>query len=385
MTIMIRIILILTVLAALVPTAISNVSASADAEIALFSRASVDTDSLSISGNGDSAKMELKATNDDGKSNRVSGFQLTADNVLSIDVGDKVTVKDNADFTRAITTDAGDNQKAIGITSNGVVDFARYPQGVYTLDVVIDDDRAYEAIIVIGQQPPEVINKQITKINQELDTHVTIRFSEVEPDPDPKPCEPGEYCLPCPEGIEDDWCQDRDEYLDFDCSLEGMEDDPRCIGDEPDPCYIHPNDPNCGDWFDPGWCPVECTPEEPLLPISSPPTEPVDKGYIPGIGPIEPEPEPVNPEPVECGESEELVDGHCQPTDTNPVEPNDLVPIGDEDDNSDDQAIIDEDDTDESEDGQQDEDESGGSENEVEDEDSGEESEGESEEENGGN
>ena len=51
---MIRNILILTVLAALVPTAMSIVSAPADAaEIALFSRASVDTDSLSITGNGE--------------------------------------------------------------------------------------------------------------------------------------------------------------------------------------------------------------------------------------------------------------------------------------------------------------------------------------------
>ena len=101
---MIRNILIITVLAALVPTAMSNVSTPADAEIALFSRASIDTDSLSITGNGDSAKMELKATNDNGKLNRVSGFQLTADNVLSTEVGDMVTVVDNVDFTKAITT-----------------------------------------------------------------------------------------------------------------------------------------------------------------------------------------------------------------------------------------------------------------------------------------
>jgi hypothetical protein len=114
---MIRNILIITVIAALVPTAMSNESASADTEIALFSRASVDTDSLSITGNGDSAEMELKATNDDGKSNRVSSFQLTADNVLSTGVGDKVTVKDNVDFTKAVTTDARNNQKAIGITA----------------------------------------------------------------------------------------------------------------------------------------------------------------------------------------------------------------------------------------------------------------------------
>jgi hypothetical protein len=108
----IRNILILTVIAALVPTAMSNVSASADAEIALFSTASVDTDSLSITGNGYSAKMELKATNDNGKSNRISDFQLTADNVLSAEVGDKVTVLDNVDFTKAVTTNAKEQPKS---------------------------------------------------------------------------------------------------------------------------------------------------------------------------------------------------------------------------------------------------------------------------------
>jgi hypothetical protein len=48
---MIKYLFIISLMAALVPTAMSNVSASADAEIALFSRASVDTDSLSMTGN----------------------------------------------------------------------------------------------------------------------------------------------------------------------------------------------------------------------------------------------------------------------------------------------------------------------------------------------
>jgi hypothetical protein len=162
---MIKYLLIITVIAALVPTAMSNVSVPADAEIALFSTASSDSNGLTISGNGDSAKMELKATNDNGKSNRVSGFQLTADNVLSTEVGDKVTVEDNVDFTKAITTDGKNNQKAIGITSNGVIDFAGYAQGVYTLDVVVDDDRAYEAIIAIGDQTNQIVDKEITRVN----------------------------------------------------------------------------------------------------------------------------------------------------------------------------------------------------------------------------
>ena len=188
---MIRNIFILTVIAALVPTAMSNVSASAGSEIALFSEVS-DSDGLLISGNGDTANMELKATNDNGKSNRVSGFQLTADNVLSTEVGDKVTVIDNVDFTKAVTTDARNNQKAIGITSNGVIDFAGYTQGVYTLDVVVDDDRAYEAIIAIGDQTNQIVDKEITRVNSDY----TIKFGFL-PIEDPKPpkCDEGEELI----------------------------------------------------------------------------------------------------------------------------------------------------------------------------------------------
>ena len=67
---MIRNILIITVIAALVPTAMSNVSVPADAAIALFSGVS-DSDGLLISGNGDTAKMELKVTNENGKTKKV--------------------------------------------------------------------------------------------------------------------------------------------------------------------------------------------------------------------------------------------------------------------------------------------------------------------------
>ena len=212
---MIRNILIITVIAALVPTAMSNVSASAGSEIALFSGVS-DSDGLSISGNGDTAKMELKATNDDGKSKRVSDFQLTADNVLSTEVGDKVTVKDNVDFTKAVTTDARNNQKDIGITNNGVIDFAGYAQGGYTLDVVIDDDRAYEAIIVIGEQNQDTIKKEITTVNNikrvtvcegVIDNQTGACIQDPEP---PIPCEDGfvregdervpEPPIPCEDG-----------------------------------------------------------------------------------------------------------------------------------------------------------------------------------------
>ena len=213
---MIRNILILTVLGALVPTAISNVSASAASEIELFSTASSDSNGLTISGNDDSAKMELKATNDNGKSKRVSGFQLTADNVLSTEVGDKVTVEDNVDFTKAIVTDGKNNQKAIDITGNGVIGLAGYTQGVYTLDVVVDDDRAYEAIIAIGYQTNQIVDKEITRVNS--DYRIEFVFPPIEcyegyhPEngicvPDPTP-EPPPICLDSDPDCPDPPCPD---------------------------------------------------------------------------------------------------------------------------------------------------------------------------------
>ena len=254
---MIRNILILTVIAALVPTAMSNVSASSGSEIALFSGVS-DSDGLSISGNGDTANMELKATNENGKTKKVSDFLMNADNVLYIKVGDRVTVNDNVDFTKAITTDGKNNLKAIGITSNGVIDFTGYAQGVSTLDVVVDDDRAYEAMIVIGQQTPDVINKQVTKVNNNQESN--IRFEFLLPDPG------------CPEGyvIDDEGYCVPDPCLE-DPTLEGCEDpcleDPNAEGCIPiDPCEEDPTQPQCVEETENLPLDCEADPEQSRLP-----------------------------------------------------------------------------------------------------------------------
>jgi hypothetical protein len=299
----IRNLLILTVIAALVPTAMPNVSASAASEIALFSGVS-NSDGLSISGNGDTAKMGLKATNDNGKSNRVSGFQLTADNVLSTEVGDKVTVLDNVDFTKAITTDARNNQKAIGITSNGVIDFTGYNQGVYTLDVVVDDDRAYEAIIAIGDQTNQVVDKEITRVNNDYTLKFIIDYD----------CDKGYHyengkCVPDkPKPIK---CDEYEKLIDGKC--ERIE----CIPEQ----RYNPETGNC-EWI-PGFEPI-VEPEPPI---------PCDEGFEREGDECVPMPDtcmdggpgidgcpPVEPKPIECGEGEELVDDQCQPIATNPVE-----------------------------------------------------------------
>ena len=383
------------------PTALSNISASAVAEIALFSRASVDTDSLSIIRNGDSAKMELKATNDNGKSNRLAGFQLTADNVLSTEVGDKVTVEDNVDFTKAVTTDARNNQKAVAITSTGVIDLAEYARGVYTLDVVVDDDRAYEAVVVIGDQSQQVINKEITRINNKVETDVKTKIMfKLPEDKDNDKCsnEDGSAGLKFPQNhlteceIEEwDDCKklpggarstERCDIVyeiihDHDCfGYSSLEECNAAYDPEPE----SPKETGCNDGREPvdGICPykpghVYC---QALGCPGSPPAS--DNPVFPVADPMPIEPEP---EPLEYGEDEESVDGQCQLITTNPVEPIDPLLI---DENGDDESNLSEGDSDKSEDGQHDEDESGESDAEAEDEGSDQGSEGESEEESGG-
>ena len=323
------------------PTAMSSVSASADSEIALFSRASVDTDSLSITGNGDSAKMELKATNDDGKSNRISDFQLTADNVLSTEVGDKVTVKDNVDFTKAVTTDARDNQKAVGITSNGMIDFAGYNQGVYTLDVVVDDDRAYEAIIVIGGQTHESVKSVNKEITFEIynGTGGSGNFTK---------------------GNNTSGGGNGNITSSGSGGGDNMTENGNFAGSGGD--NMTENGNFAGSGGDGGSNMTQgitqfATVPKPVNPCIEDPqseeceqirSQSCDALGCPGYPILEPQ-----PEPIECGEGEELVDGQCVSLDTDPVEPifyDDPVPTGDVDDNGD-ESKIDDGDTDESEDG----------------------------------
>lgn len=70
-------------------------------------------------------------------------------------------------------------------------------------------------------------------------------------------------CPPCSPGIEGGWCADEDERGDFDCDDPGMENDPRCIDGEPDPCYLNPWDRNCFGNTEPE--PEEPEPEEPEM------------------------------------------------------------------------------------------------------------------------
>ncbi len=251
------------------PTAMmSNGSASAATERGLFSDISFesgDPGTLRITevGSGDETKeMALKAENEDGESRPVSDFEITADNVLSIDLNDEVRVHtdDNVDFTKALVTDSADKKKTIDISDSGEISFNGYKQGVYVLNVVINDEFAFEAIIVIGPETQQIINREITRVNnkQVTDVDVEIIFSidesEPTPIPDPEPTpEPEIYYDPSPE-LEDTEEPEPEETEEIEEEIEEEE-------AEPEPTLIPESDP-------------EPTPEPEITPTPTPSVDP---------------------------------------------------------------------------------------------------------------
>src|SRR5215204_163069 len=121
--------------------------------------------------------MKLKAVKEDGEVRKVSGFAISIENVASVERNGKVTVfsaPTSPEFTSAKLTDINDNTVEIPITDAGVISLAGYSEGVYTLDVIVDDRYAFECILVIGPEEgkQQIINKQITEVNQQTDINI---------------------------------------------------------------------------------------------------------------------------------------------------------------------------------------------------------------------
>jgi hypothetical protein len=179
--------------------------------------------------------MELKAINENGEVRMVSGFTISIENVVSVQPNGKVTVfsaPTSPTFTSAKITDTNDRIVEIPITDTGVISLAGYAEGVYTLDVIVDDRYAFESIVVIGaeegQDQQQIINNHITKVNNNRDDpwkkginkERVCLFNPSDPICKPKngKCDPGwslnedGQCFPgyrqCPPGY---WRADDDE------------------------------------------------------------------------------------------------------------------------------------------------------------------------------
>jgi hypothetical protein len=295
--------------------------------------------------------MELKAINENGEVRMVSDFTISTENVVSVEPNGKVTVfsaPTSPTFTSAKITDTNDRIVEIPVTDTGVISLAGYGEGVYTLDVIVDDRYAFESIVVIGseegQDQQQIINNHITKVNNNRDDPWKKGINKERvclfnpSDPICKPingkCDPGwsmnedGQCFPryrqCPPGY---WRADDDESG-------------ACV---PQPVFcidVFPPPPGC-----PGYNPelingtlggnVTVNGTSLAAPGTNA-TEPISPGGGGGGGgdnqTLVPEPplecpageqlaqdglscEPTvieEPTPIICGEGEELVDGQCQ-------------------------------------------------------------------------
>jgi hypothetical protein len=151
--------------------------AFASTSIDTFASTSNDLFIVSSDSGAEVKTMKLRAVKENEEVRKVSSFAISIENVVSVQRDGKVTVfsaPTSPTFTSAKITDINDNTVDIPITDAGVISLAGYSEGVYTLDVIVDDRYAYECIVVIGPEEgqQQIINKQITEVNQETDVNI---------------------------------------------------------------------------------------------------------------------------------------------------------------------------------------------------------------------
>jgi hypothetical protein len=288
-----------------------------------------------MSTSGQAAIMELKATQSEGGEvvTQASGFSLDSENVVSVPANGYVRVFElnTADseqptltFTGAKLTPATTLETVDIPIQQGIISFVGIPAGVYTLDVIVDDQFAYECIVVVGhtlQQVQQIVNTQITEVNSNFNSNTRTEIVKVfEPGEDESELDREEVCRFTPNHP---ICAPDE---DGECG-EGfnMNEDGQCFPDEPCPSGFHrANDDETGaciseedleqcpdgSWQHPG---DTCMGELPPFPAISPGEEDVQAGLNETATPT-PTPSPTQ-EP-QCGPGFVLENGSCAALDS---------------------------------------------------------------------
>jgi hypothetical protein len=125
-------------------------------------------------------ELVLKATQENGQTNTISGFKIDLTNVISAPLGSELAV-----FTTDGTLSV--SEAKLKTTADAFVDLKRksqssfslagLPSGVYTIDIITQKGTAsgaYEGILVLGQEPTDqqtrtIIEQQIIKEDEDDD------------------------------------------------------------------------------------------------------------------------------------------------------------------------------------------------------------------------
>jgi hypothetical protein len=263
-------------------------------------------------------ELVLKATQENGRTNTVSGFNVDLTNVITVPSGSELAI---------FTTDSAlsINEAKLKTTTDAFIDLAKrshssfslagHPSGVYTIDVIAQKgtaSAAYEGILVLGQEPTDpqtrtIIERQITKEDEDND------------DDNGRNCDPSYPGVCIPPHPPDLNCPDIS-YKNFKVTgsdphgFDRDNDDIGCDSNEPkpppDPCLNNPNLLQCIDPCEENPALPECIDpceENPALPECIDPCEenPELEGCQEPLPPEDPCEE--NPSLPECEEEEAFV------------------------------------------------------------------------------
>lgn len=141
--------------------------------------------------------MAYTAFNNNGQVEKNPDFEITQNNVVSIVANGKLTLlsTNGLAFSNAQITDANQKTTDVHIVNNQVT-FTT--PGVFTFTVV-SGQYAYTCIVVVGEQPKQNIDKQISNTYVIIDIIIEDREIPCDDDPKLKECVPPVDCKKTPE------------------------------------------------------------------------------------------------------------------------------------------------------------------------------------------
>ena len=143
-------------------------------------------------------ELVLKATQENGQTNTVTGFKADLTNVAPVSANselDIITLDNVLPVVEARVKSTSDTSTDLIKKNTSVFSLAELPAGVYTLDVIVQKQNskaAYEGIIVVGQPVSQATQQAVQREIASQDTDVSMVFEKPTQQPrKPQTCATG--------------------------------------------------------------------------------------------------------------------------------------------------------------------------------------------------
>jgi hypothetical protein len=194
-------------------------------------------------------ELVLKATQENGQTNTVTGFKVDLTNVVPASANSELDISTFANalpVVEARVKSTSDTYTDLIKKNTSVFSLAELPAGVYTLDVIVQKQNskaAYEGILVIGQPVNQAIQQAVQRQIVKQDTDVSIVFEKsTQQSRIPQTCATGWH-------LDDTNICQPDDQSNLALGLGALPPSPAPSSspvDEPEPLSCQPEDDFCG-------------------------------------------------------------------------------------------------------------------------------------------